>query len=84
MGHPGWYIGFAIAFVLIWVVVICVATILNLARRISLQAIDIADALQETGENTDILQAVPGVTDQITGVYGAVGAVRSTFLEGSR
>lgn len=84
MGHPGWYIGLAIAFVLIWIVVICVAQILGLARRVSEQAYEVAEALEAIGDNTDVLRAIPNVNDLITGVYGAVGAVRTTFLEGGR
>lgn len=84
LGHPGWYIGLSIAFVCILLVVICVASILMLARKIGAQAYDVAVALENIGDNTDVLRAVPSVNDMITGVYGAVGAVRATFLEGGK
>ncbi|WP_183097965.1 hypothetical protein [Nocardioides pelophilus] len=84
MGHPGWYFGLVIAFVLVSVVVICVATILNLARRISVQVREIAVALSATGRNTDILQVIPAVNEQVVQVYAAVSGVRAKFFGGGR
>jgi predicted Holliday junction resolvase-like endonuclease len=79
-----WYIGIVIAFVLVWVVVICVATILNLARRISVQAREIALALSATGCNTDVLQVIPAVNEQVANVYAGVGGVRAKLFGGGR
>jgi|GEM_PF-6477648 len=84
MGHPGWYVGLVIAFVLVWVVVICVATILNLARRISVQAREIAVALNAAGRNTEVLQVIPAVNDQVIRVYAGVGGVRAKLFGGGR
>lgn len=82
MGHIAWYLAFFVAFVLILAVVICVASILDLARRISIQARELAVALNATGRNTDVLQAVPGVNTMIGSVYGVVGKIRTRVLEG--
>lgn len=82
MGSFAWYLGFFVAFTLILVVVICVAAILDLARRISVQARELSVALNATGRNTDVLQAVPSVNSMIGSVYGVVGKVRTRVLEG--
>lgn len=81
MGSPAWYVGMAVAFAAVLAVVICVAAILNLARRISVQARELAVALHATAGNTDILQAIPAVNDQIVTAYAGVNAVRTAVLE---
>jgi hypothetical protein len=43
----GWYVGYAIAAVIITVVVILVGIILALARRIGVQALEVTSALDE-------------------------------------
>lgn len=82
--HPGWYIGFIVALAAVFVIVICVATILSIARRIAMQARELALALNVTKKNTDVLHALPGVNKQIVDVYGAVGLVRTKVLEGGK
>lgn len=84
MGNPAWYIGLVIGCVLVWVVVILVATILNLARRISVQARELSVVLYATGRNTDVLQAIPDVNRQVVRVYGGVGGVRTKLFGGAR
>lgn len=84
MGNPGWYIGLFLGLAAVFAVVICVANILNLARRISGQARELALTLSETKSNTDVLHALPGVNKKITDVYGAVGLVRTKVLEGGK
>jgi hypothetical protein len=84
MGGTGWYIGLFIGLAAVFVIVICVANILSLARRISGQARELALTLKQTKENTDVLHALPGVNKMITDVYGAVGLVRSEVLEGGK
>lgn len=84
MGGPVWYIGIVIALALVWVVVICVAVILNLARRISVQARQLAVALNAAAINTDVLQVIPAVNEQVVRVYGGVGGVRAKLLGGAR
>jgi len=64
----GWYWGFAIAAVLIAVVVILVADILALARKIGTQALDITGALNDSRENTQPLWEVEKVNDSIRGI----------------
>ena len=48
----GWYVGYAIAAVIITVVVILVGAILALARRIGVQAQEVTAALDEARINT--------------------------------
>lgn len=81
MGSTAWYIGLVVGFALVFVVVICVANILNLARRVSVQARELSVALNATGNNTDVLQVIPSVNDLIVSVYGSIGAVRTHILE---
>lgn len=84
MGSAPWYAGLTVAFVLVLVVVICVASILNLARRISVQARELSVSLHETAGNTDVLQVIPSVNEMVVTVYGAIGAVRARVFEGKR
>lgn len=81
MGSSGWYIGMIVGFVLVLTVVVCVANILNLARRISVQARELSVALNATGHNTDVLHVIPSVNEMIVTVYGAIRAVRTNVLE---
>lgn len=81
MGSSAWYLGMAVGFLLVLAIVICVANILNLARRISVQAREVSVALNTTGNNTDVLQVIPSVNELIVTVYGAIGAVRTNVLE---
>jgi len=81
MGSSAWYIGLISGFLLVLAVVICVANILNLARRISVQARELSVALNGTSDNTDVLHLIPSVNEMIGTVYGAVGAVRTNVLE---
>ena len=48
----GWYVGYAIAAVIITLVVILVGAILALARRIGVQAREVTEALDEARINT--------------------------------
>lgn len=48
----GWYVGFAVGFAVIVVVVVIVATILNLASKISQQAQDAVEALDDGQANS--------------------------------
>jgi len=84
MGSPAWYFGLAVGFSLVLVVVVCVANILNLARRISVQARELSVALNATGNNTDVLHVIPSVNAMIVSVYGSIGAVRTNLLERTR
>ncbi len=59
----GWYLGFAIAIVLITVVVALVAPILVLAARIARQAPQINAALQQSYRNTLPLAALRDTID---------------------
>jgi len=61
----GWYVGLTIGAVVIAIVVVLVATILGLARRISVQARSITGALNEARANTLPLWDVDKVNEGI-------------------
>jgi hypothetical protein len=57
----GWYIGFAIAALVIAIVVALVATILRLARRIGIQALAVDEQLELSRGATNCIGDVPKV-----------------------
>ncbi len=57
----GWYVGFAIAAVVIGLVVALVATILRLARRIAIQALAVDEQLELSRAATNCIGDVPKV-----------------------
>ena len=57
----GWYVGFAIAAVVIGIVVALVAAILNLARRIAIQAQAVDEQLELARTATNVIGDVPAV-----------------------
>jgi hypothetical protein len=57
----GWYVGFAIAAVVIALVVALVAWILNLARRIGIQALAVEEQLELARAATNCIGDVPKV-----------------------
>jgi hypothetical protein len=57
----GWYVGFAIAAVVIAIVVALVAWILNLARRIGIQALAVDEQLELARAATNCIGDVPKV-----------------------
>lgn len=79
--HAGWYIGFVIAFVLIQGVVICVALVLNLARRIGVQSEQISMAIFATGVQTDSMRTVAAINAGTESVVAGLARVRATLYE---
>lgn len=81
MGHLGWYIGYVIAFVLIQGVVICVAIVLNLARRIGVQSREISMAIFTTGVHTDSMRTVAEINKDTASVVTGLARVRARLYE---
>ncbi|MGH3720915.1 MAG: hypothetical protein ACRDRI_19115 [Pseudonocardiaceae bacterium] len=68
----GWYLGFAIAAVVISIVVALVAPILVLAARIARQAPQINQALQQSYKNTLPLAALRQTIDHAEVIVGGL------------
>jgi hypothetical protein len=81
MIHPGWYIGFVIAFVLIQGVVICVAIVLNLARRIGVQSREISMAIHATAVHTGPMRTVATINRGTESVTSGLVRVRARLYE---
>jgi hypothetical protein len=79
----GWWVGYVIALFTITAVVVLVAMILTLARRIGLQAIAITEALEESRVNTEPLWAVGKVNANLRAIGKGAAQARGV-LEGSR
>lgn len=77
----GWYIGFAIAIVVIAIVVVCVASILVLARRIGTQALAIEVALDEGRVNSLALWDVSRINDTLYEIVNKAETARSVVGE---
>jgi hypothetical protein len=73
----GWYVGLAVAFALIVVVVAIVATLLSLASRIGLQAQAIAEALEKTQAHTAPLWDVQKVNNSGMAILKAAQTARA-------
>jgi hypothetical protein len=57
----GWYVGFAVAIVVIAIVVVFVAWIMQLARRIAIQALAVDEQLELARMATNVIGDVPKV-----------------------
>jgi hypothetical protein len=75
----GWYIGFALAVLVIAIVVILVAAILTLARRIGEQAMDIEESLNDGRIRTLALWDVANVNDQLNQIVRRAATARSVL-----
>jgi hypothetical protein len=75
----GWYVGLAIAAVTISIVVVQVALILGLARRIGSQAVAITDSLAESRDNTQPLWAVNDVNRSLRVIISSAGKARTAL-----
>jgi acid phosphatase family membrane protein YuiD len=75
----GWYVGLAIAAVVIAIVVVLVAMILGLARRIGYQARAIEEALDEARVNTFPLWDVEKVNDGVRSITKGAGQARAAL-----
>ncbi|CAN5625494.1 hypothetical protein BH20ACT2_BH20ACT2_20850 [soil metagenome] len=75
----GWYVGFAIALVVITLIVVLVGIILGLARRIGTQATKIEQALDESRVNTLPLWDVAIVNDSLGDIVRDATAARNAL-----
>lgn len=74
-----WYVSFAIAGVVITLVVILVAIILTQARRIAVQAEKITASLEQTRLNTLPMWDVATVNEGLTNIVGSAQAARGVM-----
>ncbi len=79
----GWWVGYVIGLVTITAVVVLVAMILTLARRIGLQAIAITEALEESRVNTEPLWDVGKANTSLRTIVTGAAQARGV-LEGNR
>jgi hypothetical protein len=75
----GWYVGYAIAAVIITVVVILVGIILALARRIGVQALEVTAALDEARINTLPLWEVDKVNSGVRSIIRSAETARQVL-----
>lgn len=75
----GWYVGYAIAAVIITVVVILVGMILGLARRIGVQAQEITSALDEARINTLPLWEVDKINSGVRSIIRSAEQARQVL-----
>lgn len=76
-----WYVSFAIAGVCITLVVVLVAIILTMARRIAVQATGITEALEASRMNTLPMWDVAKVNAGLTSIVGSAQAARGVLEE---
>ena len=75
----GWYVGYAIAAVIITVVVILVGAILALARRIGVQASEVTAALDEARINTLPLWEVDKINTGVRSIIRSAEQARQVL-----
>jgi len=75
----GWYVGLAVAFAVIVVVVALVASLLTLAARISDQAPLATAGLNAVAENTSLIPAVDTVNQSGLAILKACRAARAAL-----
>ena len=80
----GWYVGYAITAVVIAIVVVLVASILGLARRIGVQAKAITAALDEGRINTLPLWDVDKVNGGVRSIIKSAQTARAVLEGGNR
>lgn len=77
----GWYVGLAIAGVVIGIVVVLVSSILALARRIAEQAMAITQSLAEGRDYTQPLWDVARVNDTVREITTSAAKARAVLEE---
>lgn len=75
----GWYVGFAIAAIVIAIVVVLVAMILGLARRIGVQALEITESLENSRVNTLPLWEVKEVNSGVQSIIQSAATARAAL-----
>jgi len=76
----GWYVGYAIAAVVIVIVVSLVGWILSLARRIHVQAQDIIDEVIEIKGTTALVPAVGKVNEKLVSIVNQCATARHALV----
>jgi len=72
----GWYVGLTIAIVVVVIVVVLVAIILNLARKIAVQARKVTLALDDCRYNTTALWDVQALVSGVKDINKSAAAAR--------
>jgi hypothetical protein len=72
----GWYVGLVVGSVMVFAVVVLVAVILQLARRLGLQNRDIADALAAIRKHTAAMPAVDDINSDTARVNDSLARLR--------
>ncbi len=80
----GWYVGYAITAIIIAIVVVLVASILDLARRIAVQALQITAALDQGRINTLPLWDVDKVNGGVRSIIKSAQTARGVLEGGSQ
>lgn len=75
----GWYAGYIITAIIIAAVVILVASILALARRIGEQAAEINRVLDDARANTMVLWNLEKLNDALRSIVGSATAARGVL-----
>lgn len=78
----GWYVGYAIAAITIAIVVVLVAIILGLARRIGVQAEAVTESLDSSRVNTLALWDVDKVNESLRNIIRSAEQARSVLESG--
>ena len=80
MDLTGWYVGYAVASVVIVLVVILVGWILSLASRINKQVSDIVYEITEIKGNTELVPAVGQVNEKLVGIVDHAVTARKALV----
>lgn len=77
MSVAGWYVVFGVGAGCIFVVVVFVTAVMQLARRIGVQLADVTDALTVIHSDTAVIPAVAGINDDCRAMNEVLAGVRS-------
>ena len=80
MDLSGWYVGYAVASVVIVLVVILVGWILSIASRINKQVTDIIGEIVEIKGTTELVPAVGTVNERLTGIVNGAVTARKALV----
>lgn len=81
-GHPGWYAGLVIGFLVVVVVVAVVAAILTFASRIAEQAQQAIEALERARASTQVLEEVSAIEQWVASIPEATRDARGALTRG--
>lgn len=82
--YEGWYIGLAVGFGVVAIVVVLVATILTLASRIGEQALDGIERMDRARASTLSIWEVQKINTSATGLWKAAESARELLSERMR